>query len=131
MQLSVVKLQTPRAGLALTRRCPTRCAAPVRAQQQSQQPEVGRRSVALLVGALPLLLAASPALALGKDYRLALKEREGRKAALKDKAQKLRGEAGAGAQVDTQVFADSQYALDEEHTTPNLRRPRQGGPGDS
>ncbi|PSC76638.1 disulfide isomerase [Micractinium conductrix] len=77
--------------------------------EQQPQPEaaVTRRAALSGLAVLPALLAAAPALALGKDVHQAMKEKEARKAKLRESAAKMKA-----SQKTDSAFENSKYAPD-------------------
>ena len=65
---------------------------------------------------LPLLTTPQPANAIGRDPRQLLKEKEARKAKLREAAAAMKAKG-----ITEDAFKDSKYALPEEARTPNLR----------
>ncbi|KAL4458828.1 hypothetical protein ABPG75_013693 [Micractinium tetrahymenae] len=111
MQLTMMRSVQPAAAAARPARSST---VAVVAQQQPEA--VSRRAALSGLVALPALLAAAPALALGKDVRKAMAEKEARRQKLKESAAKMKA-----SQKSEAAFADSKYSLPEDATTPNMR----------
>ncbi|KAL4435932.1 hypothetical protein ABPG77_000694 [Micractinium sp. CCAP 211/92] len=111
MQLTMMRSVQPAAAAARPAR------SNIVAVVAQQQPEtVSRRAALSGLAALPALLAAAPALALGKDVKKAMQEKEARKQKLKESAAKMRA-----SQKSEAAFEDSKYSLPEDATTPNMR----------